>query len=211
MDLLHPQRRKTGGYTFGPAFYRSSAKEPTLSRAHVLVSALVLAVLAVATPAARAEEPYNFTVTLLGGVGGSLDVDPDPGLANPSFALGLSMVTEPRTHVGLRLGQFEVDETESFGGIRDASLRYGLVTGEYRQYRNFYDSGLFAGIGGYQVEGSVVGADYDDSAFGGAVGVTGEFRLTRWLGFQVEVSAHYADFEVAQFFVLGHAGFAIHF
>lgn len=170
---------------------------------------VVLAVTALTLPA-RADESYNYTLSLLGGIGGSLDADPDPGLTNPGFALGLAMVTEPRTHVGLRLGQLEIDQQESFGGVRDAELRYALITGEYRLFKGYYDSGLFAGIGGYQLEGTVQGADYDDSAFGGVVGVSGEFAITRWLGFQVELAAHWANLDAGQILVLGHAGVALH-
>jgi|CXWL01.1.fsa_nt_gi hypothetical protein len=174
-------------------------------------AAILAVLLAGSAVAGRAQENYNFTVTLLGGAGGAFDADPDPGFANPSFALGLSLVTEPRTHVGLRLAQLDVSGDESFGGVREARLRYGLVTGEYRIDKGYYESGLFAGIGGYQIDGLVAGEALDDTSFGGVVGVSGEFRMTRWLGLQVEASAHYANLEVAQVLFLAHAGFAIHF
>jgi hypothetical protein len=41
--------------------------------------------------------------------------------------------------------------------------------------------------------------------------VTGEFPITRWLGFQVELSGHYVDFDRANLFAMGHAGVVVHF
>jgi hypothetical protein len=161
--------------------------------------------------AARAQEPYTFTAGLLGGLGGSLDANPGDDLGNTGYQVNLAMVTEPRTHVGLRLGNLALDSEESFGSLSDAELSYVTLAGEYRFPEAYYESGIYIGLGGYRLEGSRGGKDRSDTSLGLAVGVTGEFRVTRWLGVLLELSGHYADFDEAQFFAMGHGGLALHF
>ncbi|HEX3126890.1 MAG TPA: outer membrane beta-barrel protein [Thermoanaerobaculia bacterium] len=161
--------------------------------------------------AARAQEPYTFTVGLLGGIGGSLDADPGDDLGNTGYQVNLDMVTEPRTHVGFRLGNLALDGEERFGTLTDAELSYITVAGEYRFPESYYESGIYAGLGGYRLEGTRGGRDRSETAPGLVVGVTGEFRVTRWLAVLIELSGHYADFDEAQFFAIGHGGVAVHF
>lgn len=161
--------------------------------------------------AARAQELYTFTAGLLGGVGGSLDVEPGDDLGNSGFQLNLTMVTEPRTHVGIRVGRLGLDSQEFFGSLSEAELSYITLAGEYRFPESVYESGLYIGLGGYRLEGSRGGRDEADTSLGLAVGVTGEFRVTQWMGILLELSGHYADFEEAQFFAMGHGGIALHF
>ena len=175
---------------------------------------LVLALLALALPGAAGaqQELYNFTVGALGSLGGSVDADPGDSLTNTGFQLNLTMVTEPQTHVGFRLGNLGLDEDEFFGSLSDAELTYATIGGEYRFREPYYQSGIYIGLGGYRLEGTAFnGEDESDTAVGLSIGATGEFPLTRWLGVLVELSGHYADFDDAQFFVMGHAGFAVHF
>lgn len=161
--------------------------------------------------AARAQELYTFTAGLLGGIGGSLDADPGDDLGNTAYQLNLTMVTEPRTHVGFRLGRLGLDSEEFFGSLSDAELSYVTLSGEYRFPESVYESGVYLGLGGYRLEGTRGGRDEEDTALGLTVGVTGEFRITQWLGVLVELSGHYADFEEAQLFAIGHGGIALHF
>ena len=161
--------------------------------------------------AARAQEPYTFTAGVLGGLGGSLDADPGDDLGNTGYQINLAMVTEPRTHVGLRLGNLALDGEESFGTLTDAELSYITVAGEYRFPESYYESGLYAGLGGYRLEGTRGGKDRSETAPGLVVGVTGEFRITRWLAVLVELSGHYADLDDSQVFAMGHAGLTFHF
>ena len=162
--------------------------------------------------AASAQELYNYTVGVLGGLGGSIDVDPGDDLGNAGYQLNLTMITEPRTHVGFRLGQLALDGEEFFGSLREAELSYVTVAGEYRFRQAYYDSGVYLGIGGYRLEGTGAGnEDASDTSIGLAVGVTGEFKVNRWLGVLVEISGHWADFEEAQIFAMAHGGLAIHF
>jgi hypothetical protein len=176
-----------------------------------LGTGILLVALLLLPGAARAQEPYTFTVGLLGGLGGSLDADPGNDLGNTGFQLNLAMITEPRTHVGVRAGKLALDSEERFGSLTDADLSYVTVAGEYRFPEAYYESGIYAGLGGYRLEGTRGGKDRSETAAGLAVGVTGEFRVTRWLAVLVELSGHYADFDEAQFFAMGHGGIAIHF
>lgn len=204
---------ETKGYTLGVLEAASAAKEGILKRDHRLLSRLFLVLALSALPGpAGAQELYNFTVGAMGGLGGSVDADPGDSLTNTGFQLNLTMVTEPSTHVGFRLGNLALDDDELFGSLSDAELSYATIGGEYRFREPYYQSGLFVGLGGYRLEGTAFdGSDESDTALGLSIGATGEFPLTRWLGVLVELSGHYADFDEAQFFVMGHAGFAVHF
>jgi hypothetical protein len=178
---------------------------------HCLRRLTLLAALLLLPGAARAQELYTFTAGLLGGIGGSLDADPGDDLGNTGFQLNLTMVTEPRTHVGFRLGQLSLDSEENFGSLSEAELSYVTVAGEYRFPQSYYESGLYIGLGGYRLEGNRGSQDEQDTAIGLNLGVTGEFRVTQWLGVLIELSGHYADLDEAQLFGMGHAGINIHF
>ncbi len=171
----------------------------------------LLAALLFLPGAARAQELYTFTAGLLGGVGGSLDADPGGDLGNTGFQVNLTMVTEPRTHVGFRLGRLGLDSEDFFGSLSDAEMSYATISGEYRFPQGYYESGIYLGLGAYRLEGSRGGRDEEETAPGLALGVNGEFRVTNWLGVLIELSGHYADFDEAQVFGMGHAGVAIHF
>lgn len=179
------------------------------------VTALLLmtAALFLAPAAAGAQELYTFTIGLLGTLGGSLDSDVGNDLTNPGVQLNLTMVTEPRTHVGFRLGTLEVGEDGVFGNLGNADLSYITIGGEYRVRYRFYDSGFFAGLGGYRLEGTslATGASQDETGLGLVLGLSGDFQLTRNFSFVVELAGHYADLNVGDTFLTGHAGIAYHF
>lgn len=175
------------------------------------ILAAVFALLILLPGAARAQEMYTFTAGVLGGIGGSPDVELGDDLSNTGFQINLDMVTEPRTHVAIRLGQLGLDADEQFGSLTDADLSYVTLAGEYRFPHSFYESGLYVGLGGYRLEGSRGFRDEEDTSIGGVVGITGEFAVTRWLGVLVELSGHYVDFDEAQIFGMAHGGIAIHF
>lgn len=188
-------------------------KEENLTRIpRLLGRLLLLACLLLLPGAAGAQELYTFTVGVLGGIGGSFDADPGDSLTNTGLQLNLGLVTEARTHLVLRLGQLGLDEDEFFGSLQDADLTYATIGGEYRISETFYDSGVYVGLGGYRLEGiSRFGDDESDTSWGVTLGFTGELPITRWLGFQAEISGHYVDFDEAQVFGMAHAGLAFHF
>jgi len=162
--------------------------------------------------AARAQELYTFTAAALGGIGGSVDADPGGDLGNTGYQLNLGMVTDPRTLVTVRLGRLGLDADEFFGSLTDADLSYVTIGGEYRFDETWYDSGVYLGLGGYRLEGTKRnGEDSRDSSIGLTIGVTGEFKVNRWLGVLLELSGHYVDFDEAQIFGMAHGGLAVHF
>ena len=185
----------------------------TRSALRFLLAALCLvAAAALAPPAADAQETYTFTVGAVGGIGGSIDADPGDELDNTGFQLNLGMVIQPQNHLVLRLGTLDLDSGERFEDLTGASLTYATIGGEYKYRHSYYDSGVYLALGGYRLEGDdLAGRDRDDTAIGLALGVTGEFPITRWLGVQIELSGHYADFDRANLFAMGHAGLVFHF
>jgi hypothetical protein len=176
------------------------------------VLVLGAAVLAPA-PAAAQQELYLFSASALGGIGGSLDAEPGDSLSNTGYQIGFAMLTEPKTHVGVRVGEMSLDADERFGDLFGAELLYANVAGEYRYSHSYYDSGVYFGLGGYRLQGDDVFSlgDEDETALGGVLGVTGEFAITRRFGVLVELSGHWVDFDDQQVFVMGHAGFVAHF
>lgn len=175
-----------------------------------LIWIVVLAAVLAAPAGAGAQELYNFTASALGGIGGAVNADRGDGLGNPSFQLGVSMVTEARTHVGLRVGQIGFDEP--LESLDDADLTYLTLAGEYRFDRRYYQSGVYLGLGGYRLEGTRPdGSDADDTALGLALGLTGEFEINSNFGVLVEFSAHWADLEETKTFAQGLGGIAFHF
>lgn len=185
-----------------------------LAAQHVLpAAAAVLAVALLLPTPAGAQETYTFTVGALGGLGGSLDAEPGDGLDNGSFQIDLGMVLQPQNHLFARIGRLGLgDGGDRFTDLVDADLTYATIGGEYRYRHSYYDSGLYLALGAYRLEGDApAGGEEDETAVGLALGVTGEFPINRWLGVQVEFSGHYADFDRAQVFAMGHAGLVVHF
>lgn len=173
---------------------------------------VLLAGLLLLPGAARAQERYTFSIAGLGGLGGSIDAEPGDDLGNTGYQLNLSMVTDPRTHVGVRLGQLDLGGNDLFGSLREADLTYVTVGGEYRFDETWYDSGVYLALGGYRLEGLAPDlAENRESSIGLAIGLTGEFQVNPWLGVLLEVSGHYVNFDDAQLFAMGHGGLIIHF
>lgn len=181
--------------------------------ARALPTLLIVLGLGLTPVAAGGQELYTFTIGALGGFGGSLDADPGDDLDNTALQLNLALVIEPKTHFGLRLGRLDLDVDDSFEGLTGADLTYLTAAGEYRFEHGYYESGIYAGLGAYRLEGRRLfdGGDEEDTSFGVVLGITGEFDLTRRLGLLVEISGHWADLEPAQLYLLGHLGLAFHF
>ena len=195
----------------------TSPKTCTTHRPAPVLALAALAVLAalLAPGAVEAQETYTFTVGAFGGLGGSLDAEPGDEIDNTGFQLDFGVVIQPRNHLMLRIGRLDLDSADRFEDLTAAELTYATIGGEYKYRHSYYDSGIYLALGGYRLEGDAAfaGADADEeeTAIGLALGVTGEFPITRWLGFQVELSGHYVDFERASLFAMGQAGVVVHF
>jgi hypothetical protein len=177
---------------------------------------IFLAGLLLAPVAARAQELYTFTGSLLLGLGGSFD-ESDAGFANPSFQLGFSNVIEKRTHVGFRLGYVGFGSDNYVGELKGADLAYLNVSGEYRSARSsfsgsFVESGVYIGLGGYQLSGETDGGISDsETAIGLVLGLTGDIEVSRSFAVRIELSGHILSSNVARYIGLAQVGVAYRF
>jgi len=177
-------------------------------------TALACSILLLAgTGGATAQEPYTFTVGLLGGLGGSADSEDVGAFDGDALQVNLGMVTNQRTHVFVRLGRIDLDRDEGFEGLTGAELEYANVAGEYRFHQGYYDFGMYLGLGAYRLKGDPLpGAVDAESALGGVFGIDGDFDVTRRLSIVAEGAAHYAFFdERSQIYLSALAGIALHF
>jgi hypothetical protein len=184
-----------------------------LIRNHRLLGRLLLVSSLLLLPAAAgATDLYNYTVGVLGGLGGSFDADPGGSLNNTGLQVNLGLVTETATHLVVRVGKLNLDKDAFFGSLTGADLKYATIGGEYRYTESFYESGVYVALGAYRLQGtSAAGRDSRDTTWGVSAGFTGELPIKRWLGIQAEISGHYVDFSEAQFFGMAQAGVVFHF
>ena len=168
-----------------------------------------LVALALLAAPASAQELRPFRVSLSAGIGGSADSAADTGFDNSSFQLGFAWERDQISLVGVRYGQLDLGD-----GELGVELSYVTIAGEYVFSEGYYDSGLYLGLGLYQLDGTTsqsTGAVLDDTAVGVTVGVTAEFPITgRWAAL-LEISGHYADLPGIRLFGMGHAGLAYRF
>ena len=102
------------------------------------------------------------------------------------------MVTESDILLGLRVGQVSFDSEDRVGDLSDFDLTYANVVGEYLFSEGYYTSGVYLGLGAYNLGAtSDFGGDADESTLGIALGLTGEFDITQAWAVRLEVSAHY--------------------
>lgn len=170
----------------------------------LILIGLLTAVLIV--PSAAQAEDRGYTLALSLTLGGTSDAEPDPGFGNLGLQATFLMETSPRVHFGIRAGQLTLEGDRD---VFDADLSYLTLVGEYRFTESYYESGLFLGLGFYDLAGDAFFED--ESSVGVTVGVTGDFRINdRWsvLG---EIAGHGVDMDYANFFITGHVGLAYHF
>ncbi len=181
-------------------------------RGFLLVTPLVI-VLALCAATAEAQD-YTWTVSAMGGVGAALS---ESGGTEPGFQLGLALQFEPGSNVFLRLGQLDFETGSSVGAVTDGSATYAIVGGEYQFAESFYDSGLFLGLGAYDLEsrrilpGDILAPATSDTVLGLALGATGEFKITPNFVFIAEIVGHVLDSDVMRVLGTAHAGLAFHF
>jgi hypothetical protein len=180
------------------------------SQVHRVLLAAVL-VMSVAG-AAPAEEKYPYRVSAFYGLGGSLDGgdDDSSSLDNGTFQLGFSWISDTDILVGVRYGEIGFDD-EGIGGRVGSDLRYATIGGEYLFNEGYYTSGVYLGLGWYDVDEDDLGELPSDSAIGLALGLTGDFRLTQRFSILIELSGHYTDLDDADLLAMGHAGVAYRF
>jgi hypothetical protein len=186
-------------------------------RAARVASLTLLATLAtLAQPAAAsAQELYNWTVGVMGGVGGSVDVKPGSrSFSNASWQVEGLVLTERSTFLGVRVGHLGLGGKDTvFGSRTGADLSYVTIAGQYTYQESYYDSGIYLGLGGYRLGGNdaVTGASASKTVAGGVIGFTGDFRATRRVSVVIELSGHYIDIRNAHIYAMAHGGLALHF
>lgn len=169
---------------------------------------------------AQAQSPYDFTIGIMGGIGGATDSEPDSGLTNLGLQVLFAVDKDNHTRFSTRLGSIDLD-TEEFGDIFqvnsfDATLTYLTLSGEYMFDEPNYESGVFIGLGLYEVTDSPVfenGAfrTADESTIGLTLGASGDFQVGDHWSVLGEISGHYADLDYGRFFVMAHVGIGFHF
>jgi hypothetical protein len=184
----------------------------TRSSRWTALALLCAAGLAAGAPAA-AQDDYLFRASLAAGLAGSLDSDSDDSLDNGAWQASFGMVTNDHTLVQVRAGRFDLDSDGDFEGLEGAELEFANVAGEYRFGQGYYDFGVFVGLGAYRLTGDLpASGEESETALGIALGLAGDFDLTRHLAVVVEASAHYATFdERSNLFALAVGGLAFRF
>lgn len=173
------------------------------------LSLLVCASLLV--PAALRAQDFTWTLSALGGIGTSID---ESGSAGLGLQVGGALVVDRQTNVWLRAGTLEFDTGGDGTTLEDARATYFNIGGEYQFLEGYYDSGVFLGLGAYNLDARRVGSSagsLDDTVLGLVLGVSGEFRVTPNFAFLVELAGHILDSDDAQVLGTAHAGVAWHF
>jgi hypothetical protein len=177
----------------------------------LLIAICLLTLGALLAPGATtAQEDQPLEASVLFGFGGSYDED-QSGLGNSSYQIGLSLGVAKRTKVGVRFGEIGYDASDAIGAITRPTFSYITIGGEYTFSERYYESGIYMALGAYRLEGLLGGQPFDDSTVGLALGVTGEFEITRRVGLVIEGAGHIADFGPARYFMTFHGGLAYHF
>ena len=181
-----------------------------MSRKQLLCLATTLLFLAVTLGAGPAAAQAHFKrVSGFVGFGGSGDGEPENGLDHSSLQLGLAFAAEKDLMVGVRLGRLDIGG-EGFGLRKSPDLTYVSASGEYLFNEGYFTSGVFLGLGWYQLSDGGSGLGSETSA-GVNLGLTAEFAVNRRVSILVEFSAHYADLEGIDVFAFVHTGIGYRF
>ncbi len=175
-------------------------------RAAVVPALMTVLLLLAGAASAGAQGQYSYTVSLGPTFGGSLDGEPDGGLDHAGFLASLSWRTQPRTSVGVRVGSTDLSG-DQIGTLASPTFRYATIAGEYRFNDLYYESGVFMGLGVYQLGDGIE----SDEGVGLTLGVTGDFPINERFSVVVELVGHYADLDASSTHATVHAGVAYHF
>ncbi len=179
-------------------------------------NSILLATLAVALVAGNpaAAQDYTWTLSFMGGIGTALS---ESGAAEPGFQVGFGVQSEPQANIWLHAGQLDFETGTAPGAVTDGTITYVNVGGEYQFPESFYDSGVFLGLGFYDLESRRILAEGllaprdSESVLGLVIGATGEFKITPNFVFMAELVGHILDSDDMRVLGTAHAGLAFHF
>ncbi len=184
-----------------------------MKRTSIIVAALGAA-LFLAPPRAAPAQDYTWTLAFMGGVGSALS---ESGGAEPGYQVGFGLQFEQQANLWLHVGQLDFETGSGVGALTDGTIDYVNVGGEYQFAESFYDSGLFIGLGAYDLEsrrilpdGLLAPAD-SETVLGLVIGATGEFKITPNFVFLAEITGHILDADDLRVLGTAHAGLAFHF
>lgn len=175
----------------------------------VTILALGTTLMLAGAPAVSAQETYTFTVSLLGGIGGSIDRS-EAGFGNTSYQLAAGMRIGESSHVVVRAGTIDFDPVDRIGRLTQPGLEYVNLGGEYTFDEGHYTSGVYVALGAYQLDGFVLGRDESGTEVGVAVGATGDFDVSPHFSLRAEAAGHLIGSNFATAFANVLVGAAIH-
>jgi len=176
-------------------------------------AALIAAIIALAPTPVQAQD-YTWTLSFMGGVGSALR---EGGGSDGAYQVGFGLQFEPGANVWFHAGELGFETGSSVGELTDGTITYVNVGGEYQFNENYYDSGIFIGLGAYDMESRLVLEDgvlapaSSDTVIGLVLGATGEFKITPSFVFLVEITGHILDSSALRVLGTAHAGFGFHF
>ena len=117
---------------------------PASRAARELCMVLLAALAILALPAAAsAQDLYNWSVGVMGGVGGSVDVKPGSrDFSNATWQVEALALTEPRTFLGLRVGHLALGGKDTLfgtGASASKTVAGGVLglTGDFKASKRF--------------------------------------------------------------------------
>ena len=178
-------------------------------RKNITHACLITVVLLAFGSGVLAAQERILSVALSGGLAGSLDED--SGFSNSSFQARFAIETAKHQFLSFRIGHMDFSG-KSLSLLEDVTLDFLTISGEYLFTEGNYESGLFMGIGLYDISGvRLDGTDSDQGSVGLTIGALGEFDVSeRWFIYGDAVF-HYADLDVAQMFADLQVGLGFRF
>lgn len=179
-----------------------------------LIPAALLAVACALVPSAGQAQDYTWTFSLMGGIGGGLS---GGGGSEAAYQAGFGLQFEPHANVWVKAGALDFDTGTGVGELQQGSITYVNFGGEYQFSESYYESGIYLGLGAYDLEGRRVAAPgvllpvESDTVVGLVIGATGEFKITPSFVFLAEISGHVLDSSDLRVLGTAHFGFAFHF
>lgn len=155
-------------------------------------------------PSGLLAQAFSFGI-LIGG-GSSLEDGFEVDLGNKVFEVFGGMKLEDATAFRLKYGQVDVDGETAAGEIE-----YFQAVVDYEFDEVFGSTSLFAGPGYYSLSSEGVTGGVDQSELGFAVGVAGDFPISRRLSLIAELSYQWINFEDSYSFWAATGGFKIRF